>query len=588
MNSGFGARRIGQAATTLLTLASTGVAFGQAADTAMRWTAQDADQAFAQLREEVPGLRANWDFTRGFPSFVFGRAIRLDVAPQTDAQHDAVARRFIDLHPGLFGVDSSGLVTEQVKRLEMRSVGTSDKTVVEFSQWVAGVPVVGGSINFLFNEDGSIVGIENHALPNAGGLDVDPVVGEPMAQQIAKNAYGHQPARVVNVEFGVVPNAAGDGGVAAWIVEVGGAWDALRELPIQEKVEVDAHSGAVIRKSSTIHSFTDLLGHLNLKRTQGNKPDTTSNPPVNVHAQWVRGTSAVGSADTDLVGNWKITYSGSAVQAVTFTFGSSSVYAWVDDLGNADMTKTWNVTPGVKFYSGLNGNPSEYNTAECNAQAHAVNFVEWIRALDPADSKMWFRQRLYVNENSSCNAYYNGSSTHYYRKAGGCNNTAYSSVVWHETGHWANDKYGSNNGGDGFGEGAADGWSMYGLDDPIVGDDFFVGGGDIRDGRNTRQYCGSCGAGCYGEVHVDGEVLMGAFWKVRDHLNTTHGDATGDAIADSLWLRWFQAYNAKTICDTNETQILTLDDDNGNIDDGTPHSSDIEAGFEDQGYPGYY
>jgi hypothetical protein len=171
------------------------------------------------------------------------------------------------------------------------------------------------------------------------------------------------------------------------------------------------------------------------------------------------------------------------------------------------------------------------------------------RRLDPAETKMNFRQKLNVNQNSSCNAYYNGSSTNYYRKAGGCNNTAYTTVIGHETGHWANDKFSSGNGGDGFGEGAADVWAMYIYDTPIVGEDFFTGGGDIRDGRNGRQYCGSCGAGCYGEVHADGEVLMGAFWKVRDNFNSTLGDAAGDAVADSLWLRWFQSYNATKICD---------------------------------------
>jgi hypothetical protein len=129
---------------------------------------------------------------------------------------------------------------------------------------------------------------------------------------------------------------------------------------------------------------------------------------------------------------------------------------------------------------------------------------------------------------------------------------------------------------------------MYIYDTPIVGEDFFTNGGDIRNGNNNRQYCGSCGAGCYGQVHTDGEVMMGAFWKMRDKLNITHGDATGDLIADTLYHAWFVSYNATTICDTNETQILTLDDDNGNIDDGTPNSNDIEAAFEQQGYPGYY
>lgn len=60
---------------------------------------------------------------------------------------------------------------------------------------------------------------------------------------------------------------------------------------------------------------------------------------------------------------------------------------------------------------------------------------------------------------------------------------------------------------------------MYINDDPIVASDFYGPGTFIRSGLNTRLYCGSCGAACYHEVHADGEVLMGALWKVRKCLN---------------------------------------------------------------------
>jgi hypothetical protein len=42
-------------------------------------------------------------------------------------------------------------------------------------------------------------------------------------------------------------------------------------------------------------------------------------------------------------------------------------------------------------------------------------------------------------------------------------------------------------------------------------------------------------------VHADGEVWMGAAWKIRTHLNTTNGNAAGDAIANSLFLGWMNA-----------------------------------------------
>lgn len=48
------------------------------------------------------------------------------------------------------------------------------------------------------------------------------------------------------------------------------------------------------------------------------------------------------------------------------------------------------------------------------------------------------------------------------------------------------------------------------------------------------------------------------------------------------------AYNDSSICDVIETHWLTLDDDNGDLSDKTPHWQCIETGFEAQGFPGYY
>src|SRR5690606_27725247 len=89
----------------------------------------------------------------------------------------------------------------------------------------------------------------------------------------------------------------------------------------------------------------------------------------------------------------------------------------------------------------------------------------------------------------TCNAFYNGGSINFYNAGGGCSNTAYSTVIAHEEGHWLNDLYSTGNGGDGMGEGNADVWAMYVFDNPIVGQNF-SGTSFIRTGTNTRQFCG--------------------------------------------------------------------------------------------------
>jgi len=128
---------------------------------------------------------------------------------------------------------------------------------------------------------------------------------------------------------------------------------------------------------------------------------------------------------------------------------------------------------------------------------------------------------------------------------------------------------------------------MYNLDEAIVGRNFCGIGCHVRDGENTRQFCGDSNPGCYGQVHADGEVLMGALWKVRKRLKIAHGDAPGSFIANMLFNTWMNAYDDGQIRTIIETHCLTLDDDNCDIGDGTPNYPHIDGGFRDQGFPGH-
>ena len=547
----------------------------------------DAEAAFQQLRSEVPGLRADWDFETGYPSFIYGKPIRLFGAPKSDAAYEAAARQFVDTYAGLFGGDSTLLVTEGVHHLRLAQLGTTDKTAVNFSQWVDGLPVKRGTVNFLFNDDGAIVGIENKGLAGLANLDLAPRIDEAAATQIALANFNHPGAKLLGVEFAIVPDAQNRGPALAWIVELRAGNDA-EGLPAQERFAVDAHSAALLHRENTICTFTDITGTSLVWVNAGEDPFTGPSSRSLQASWWMHVLSPVGNTSTDSAGNFDIVYGGSTAQTVTFNFDSGSTYTWVTAITGVPYSKSKIFTPGVPGTIRQSIPGTEYATAQMNAAYHGVLFREWIRALDSSDNIFDFRQHLNVNIRSTCNAYYDGVSTNYYRQGGGCVNTAYSTVVYHETGHWANDKYGSHNGNDGFGEGTADTWAMYIIDSPIVGKDFCGAGCNVRDGRNTRSYCGSCGAGCYGEVHADGEVIMGALWKVRDHLDTTNGDAAGDAIADAIFHTWYVAYDASTICKSNLVQWLTIDDDDGDLSNHTPHSGDINQGYVDQGYPSYY
>ncbi len=50
---------------------------------------------------------------------------------------------------------------------------------------------------------------------------------------------------------------------------------------------------------------------------------------------------------------------------------------------------------------------------------------------------------------------------------------------------------------------------------------------------------------------------------------------------------WFQTFNDAILLSTIEDHWLLLDDDNGNLDDGTPHYAQIDGGFRDNAWPGF-
>ncbi|HYN64702.1 MAG TPA: hypothetical protein VES36_08860, partial [Candidatus Limnocylindrales bacterium] len=259
----------------------------------------------------------------------------------------------------------------------------------------------------------------------------------------------------------------------------------------------------------------------------------------------------------------------------------------VENAAGSTSSVALTLAPGVGQTFTFNPGLSEEQTAEVNTHTFVEALRNWLLSVDPGESALDFQVLSFVNILDTCNAYYDGFSLNFFLAGDGCPNSAYQSVVFHEEGHWANDLFGSGNGSDGFGEGAADCWAMYAGDDPVIGPGFHGPGTDIRTGLNTTPFCGEDNYSCYGESHADGEPLMGAIWKVRARLKTALGSGAGIDVADSLLLRWFQAYDDHRIETIIEEHWLILDDNDGNINNGTPHFAQIDGGFRDQGFPGY-
>ena len=551
----------------------------------------------AWIKDAGAHWRVDWSLERGTPALIYGgqRPLVPAALAGSDAALEQAARKVVDELAPALGFTSGTLELQAVKHLDrLATVGTSAKIAVVFKQVTGGVPTWHGEVAVLLSTDGRLLALDNTALPHVAQIPLVPENSEGAALDVARAAFAADTHLVAQTwtrgDYVVFPApvVAGKSAVRGvpsytFVLDAGvdrstGATPVVRQYAI-------AATGAprVVGSWSLVHQ-ADLTGTVKGWGQVGLAAD--GDEAAVLHGlEDIRLTgSGLPTIYTDATGFFD--FAGVAAP-VNVTAAYEGKYSRVANAGGATSTVALLVTPGVPASFVFNAGKTEQPTAEVNAHYFTNAQRNWLLSLDPFETTLNFQRLENVNISSTCNAYYDGFSTNYFLAGGGCPNSAYSTVVWHENGHWLNDLYGSGNGPDGFGEGAADCWAMYEANDPVIALDFYGPGQPIRTGLNLTQFCGDQSPGCYGEPHFDGEVLMGALWKVRVNLQTLLGQTAGGDLANQLLLDWFQVYNDSSIKSIIENHWLTLDDDDGNIDNGTPHYPSIDAGFLAQGFPGF-
>ncbi len=246
-----------------------------------------------------------------------------------------------------------------------------------------------------------------------------------------------------------------------------------------------------------------------------------------------------------------------------------------------------------------------------------------------------------MNIQLTCNAFWDGSSINFYREGGGCNNTGEIAAVFdHEWGHGLDDND-SNGTLSSSSEGYADIAGNYRLWASCVGYGFFStadpGCGLTQDGTGHNQdeaqqgaakcdldcsgvrdsdylkitggtplgasfICASCvggGGPCGRQVHCAATAQREAAWNLVARELQNPPDTAVDAntafiIGDKVFYQgsgniglWHNCTcpSSSDGCnsDSGYLQWLAADDDNGNINDGTPHMADIFAAFNTNG-----
>lgn len=562
-------------------------------------TGEDATSVPFQVSSALSAWQAEYgsswhvytDVQTGYAGMIYGGTAPAAFEPQGDKDFATLARLAVEATVDMHGIEESTLVELRTLHLPLGLIDSTDKMTVRFTQEVNGVPVLGAYVNALFDLGGQLLSLQTTAMPGVAGVQTDAAVSADSATKQALDAFEREtglPGAVVSgpskaigqLELGPKQREA----VLVWQVDV--EWSADGAVPEGYSYWIDARNGGVLKSETTIHHF-DVGGTLSTMVSPGVFPDQPNNPeaPAPMNRARITGSGGAGTTFTDANGNFNFPGINGPINLTVEYFGD---WANVRNDVGADHTEVFNNVSGTGNALTMNQGTTALVTSQSNCFEGIGLLRDWIRSVNPSDGTADFRATANANINSSCNAFFNGNSVNFYQQGGGCNATSYSTVIAHEMGHWLNVLYGTGNGPDGMGEGNADVFGMYLYNTPLLGADFQgQNSGTLRNGNNNRQFCGDSNPGCYGAVHTDGQVWMGAAWKVYRELDTAFGAATADMVSDALFLGWMNSYNQTGIRSVIEIQWLTLDDDNGNIDDGTPHYPQIDAGFRLQGFPGF-
>ncbi len=494
----------------------------------------------------------SWNSQTGAPRWVYGTSVRVAdrILDATDVER--LARQVISENRDVLRADPS----------ELRLTSTPHamgKWTAHFQQTWNGIDVHGATVRVLFSESGKLMLMGSDFQPSIE-LSPIPVYSAAQATEIARSALPFNPAtdRIEGeATLLVLPVPLSETQVEhhlVWRIRVRtedplGAW----------MTHVDAHTGEIIWRYNDIHFAYN----------------GTTSAPVQIYGYcdgitetflpYLRiNVSGVGTVYSDVAGNWSINGSGGDRAVTSDLYG---LYVDVNNMGGDQAafagTAQENVPLNVRF-DDANAQHDERDTYLAVNQVH-----DFFQLFDPSFSYCNTRITANVSRNATCNAYWDGT-INFYREGGGCANTGeLQQVVHHEFGHGIQNAILGGQGSQGLGEGNSDINGNLITQDPIIGRGFYLDNcvSGIRNSVNNYIYPDDVVGE---EIHFAGQVIAGFNWDAMVGLQLQYGMEQGTIMSAERW------HFGRVLMhpNTQPDQVLATfiaDDDNDNLDDGTPN-----------------
>ncbi|MEM7165642.1 MAG: hypothetical protein AAF581_09260 [Planctomycetota bacterium] len=447
-------------------------------------------------------------------------------------------------------------------------------TIFAYSQRFGDLPVDGGNARLVVHNScydtagqrGSRVVYAASTAASSVTPQRGPLIAAATALSLVRSQYPHLD-RWSSPELAILPRM--QVGVRTWRIHGQGR---SRVGPLGLTFFVAAERGELLLVRDGICS-ADIVGTVTGRATPGLLPDTPTNPPTlrplaSLEVEVVGGAQTVTAAD----GTFLLPAATAPV-----TVAADLVGPWVKVVENAGANlhdEEIATPPATVNLSFNNGQPSQFTTSQVNAFLHVTATYDFFKSRQPHFTGIDQPILATVNRTQPCSAFFDpfDIELEFSWGAGGCANSAYSSVITHEYGHFIVHVLGVGQGA--FGEGFADALSILRFEDPRIGADFQGPGTFVRRIGDTQfQYP------CTGSIHTCGEVLAGVFWDLKNDLQQLYGAVEGLEKARQI----FVDFSAVTLGGLGQDsahpqtvfELLIADDDDGDLGNGTPHFESI-------------
>ncbi len=517
-----------------------------------------------QYLDRFPDHYFLWNEQTGMPHRAFGKSLSIPGFQEINEETvEPASRQFLSTLPGWHPAIS----------LSLRSAVKRDRIwYVSFIQEVGQIPVLQSEVELRISDQGKVM---------AFGFDVfsSIVLSENplLTQEEAVSAFNTQMALLGfdettlhrEPELWINNNITNTEAIPFYSFD----WHVTHPTHY-ENTWIDARTGALLQRHNRLCQAT-VEGGVSasiLPELATDQPDMAALPYLDIHFDNQTIT-------TDSLGQFSIDLD----QPTTYSAQLKGPYLNVTrfSASNNDASQSGMANPDDTL--SIIWDDANSLISERNVFYHTMRTYRFLKSFDPNLTTLDYPLHSIVEDNSAtCNAYWTGTNIHYNTGTSSCINSAHSaSTIAHEYGHAINDRV-YNAAGKPQGmttitlhEAMADVTACLLLDEHEFAQGFFGVGTFTRDLLNTRRYPENV----VGQQHIDGLILGGSFWDLKDLTSTE----TAYRLAHFAKYGTPDDPNLGTAFAEYFMEVLIVDDDDGDLANGTPHFNEINQAFCNHG-----